>query len=178
MCLWTQEKVSDSEHDCMGAGSLFFCCFFHVNCNQWPWGCRRHPSKWQPNQNTRPCKKAPVVAPLSIGLLLCLAICFMITAVCYNLCPEGIYLSGAECEEMSRCPECSHSWDTIFLWKWVVSLHKLFYGTMTHFANRPKVSFWLLAQQKELKFLKFAVVTQNVSFLRDESWYIMYYGPR
>lgn len=115
MCLWTQEKVSDSEHDCMGAGSLFFCCFFHVNCNQWPWGCRRHPSKWQPNQNTRPCKKAPVVAPLSIGLLLCLAICFMITAVCYNLCPEGIYLSGAECQEMSRCPDQNvHIYGTLF----------------------------------------------------------------
>lgn len=49
---------------------------------------------------------------------------------------------------------------------------------MTHFANKPKGSFWLLAQQEELKFLKFAVVTQNGSFLRDESWYIMYYGPR
>ena len=74
--MWVILSVSECEHACC------FSVVFHVNCIWWPCGGRRHPSKWQSNQNTCPCETAPVITLLSIGSPLCSAKCFMITSVC------------------------------------------------------------------------------------------------
>lgn len=83
VCECKREKVSDSEHIWKWAWVLFFCfsVVFHVNCMWWTCSRRRHPSKWQSNQNTCPCKAALVITLLRIGWPLCSAKCFMIVCV-------------------------------------------------------------------------------------------------